>query len=418
MSFNQYQPQEENNWQREKEGLPPTGNAQAQWMLEKQGYSTEEANWMQDKTGLNAQETQWMLEKQGYSGEEARWMLEKQGVTKKPRWPLYLLGGLMVAVALAAIVIFVLLSAKPKNSEQKPVVVGSATTPASPSPAESAAVVTPEATPLPTFTPLSTARNGPDITDADRLYKVGKADYDAGRWEAAATALEKISPQDTNYNLVVPLLAKSYFELGNLAFFQDRSLTTAQKASDYYHKVQKIEPSFQAIEITLREIDLYIQARNSYDQGQCQNAVQPSQALYEMVKKESQAAKYRDISELYYNCLVVLGEQQENLNTKVGLEIAVGNFVRALGVDVEDKSKAQTALTRVQQELNPPTAVPNQSNGYGSGGSQNQNPPTASASQPTIPPTATFVPPANTRPIVVVPATPYDLGLQTPAPKK
>ncbi len=182
---------------------------------------------------------------------------------------------------------------------------------------------------------------------------LGKTEYDNKRWAEAASLFEKLGPDSPQAKESRPLLTNCYVEQAKAAFGQDDKLKSAETARDFYRKAASLDPANSDLAATLQKLELYTKGRAQYDNAQCNLAVTPLGELYNGNKGQT---KYRDTAEIYYNCLVVLGDEAGKRGQWAE---AKGRYEDALKVDVSDKGLAQQGLARAKAVLEPtPTATP------------------------------------------------------------
>jgi hypothetical protein len=389
--------QEELNWMREKQGLPPLPPSpggshspspeELNWMREKQGLpplanpgapasSPEELNWMREKQGLpplanpagsstSPQEINWMREKQGLpplpvapqrppsSAQTNQWMREKQGLPPiaapppKSKLPAILLGviGLLVVAVIGLVALLVVLPGLNKAATPTAQAGLATTTPTT----RRVAVFTPPPTVPPTEALEPTvAATG----ESQKILALGQEAVKNKRWAEAIQAFETISPTDPNYAAAKPLLVQAYFELATQAAQQNpNSQESANQAVTYFHKAQQLDPEYAGLKAATQKAELYAQARLQYDSDQCCVATPTLEQLYKVVKSEKPDGRYRDTAELYYNCLIAIGDDQAKPNNKQGWANAKSFYIKARDLDVANKTVAISKINEADQAL-------------------------------------------------------------------
>lgn len=398
MNSNNQGSQDEANWMREKQGLPPlpprdnrqpSSQEELNWMREKQGLpplppsqgggrppSPEELNWMREKQGLpplanpagsptSQQELNWMREKQGLpplpvspqnlppSAQPNQWMREKQGLPPvappqpKSKIPAILLAviGLLVVAVIGLVALLVILPGLNKS--------------ATPTAQAGLATSTPTTRRVAVFTPPPTVPSTeglePTIAatgDSQKILALGQEAVKNKRWAEAIQAFEAISSTDPNYAAAKPLLVQAYFELASQATQQNpNSQESANQAVTYFHKAQQLDPNYAGLKAATQKAELYAQARVQYDSDQCFLANPTLEQLYKLVKSEKPDGRYRDTAELYYNCLIAIGDDQAKPNSKQGWANAKAFYIKARDLDVTNKAIAISKINEADQAL-------------------------------------------------------------------
>jgi hypothetical protein len=398
MNSNNQSSQDEANWMREKQGLPPlpprenrqsSSPEELNWLREKQGLppiqpspggghspSPEEINWLREKQGLppqsgpgtgpsSPQELNWLREKQGLpplpvpaqklppSAQQNQWLREKQGLPPaappppKSKLPVVLLAviGLLVVVAIVLAGLLVVLPGLNKQATPTAQAVVATPTPSTPR----VSVFTPPPT-VPTT--QSAEPTGAATSGSQKILALGQDAVKNKRWAEAVQALETIDTADPNYATAKPLLVQAYFELGTQAAKQNpNSQESANQAVTYFHKAQQLDPNYAGLKAATQQAELYAQARVQYDSDKCFLAAPTLDQLYKLVKSEKPDARYRDTAELLYNCLIAIGDDQAKQNSKQGWANAKTFYIQARNLDVSNKTVAISKINEADQAL-------------------------------------------------------------------
>ncbi|HEX2913501.1 MAG TPA: carboxypeptidase-like regulatory domain-containing protein [Chloroflexia bacterium] len=347
--------------QREEPGLPPaySSEEEASWHQEKTGVTSAEAlRWQLEKLGVSSEEeARAYYEKMGLDPDEAKkWFREKQG---KRRFNKGLVFGLAsLALLLVAALVLGLLFNSSGSKTGGEVQANSTQVTAQPTRTPTVAGagdVTPANLPVITVAAPALPKN-----EAERILQAGQTAFNASRWEEVVAALSTLGPNDSTYEQARPLLVKAYYELGmaELKIDNSNNLASAEKTANFLRAANKLNPEYSGLKTALDRAELYAKARAQYDNQQCNFAVNPLGELYNQIKSENAAAKYRDTAELYYNCLIIVGELTEKQDNKAAWQEAKQRYTQAQGIDVADKSLAQGHLEAVERKINPPTPTP------------------------------------------------------------
>ncbi len=220
----------------------------------------------------------------------------------------------------------------------------------------------PPSTIAPTPTPLSTPPITPSIDPNEAFFNAGKEAVDKKDWQAAIASFEKIPTASPIFARAKPLLVTAYTSAANSAIDmatttqQGNTLEAAQKTATLFKKALDLDPDNAELKIASNRAETYSQARAQYDNRQCNFAITPLGVLYSQIKTGSPDGRYRDTAELYYNCLVGLGDEQFQ---QANLSEARDWYSKALAITVANKSAAQTGLNKtiLPPDLPLPTAT-------------------------------------------------------------
>ena len=336
---------EEISGMREKQGLPPLASPPGQ------PVAPQEANWMREKQGLpplpvtpqnppsSAQTNQWMREKQGLP----------PAAPPKPKSKLTAI--LLAAIGVLAVAVMALVGLL--------VILPGVNKSATPTAQAGLATSTPTTRRVSVFTPPPTVppTEGLEPTlaatsESQKILALGQEAVKNKRWAEAIQAFEAINSTDPNYATAKPLLVQSYFELATQATQQNpNSQESANQAVTYFHKAQQLDPNYAGLKAATQKAELYAQARVQYDSDRCFMAVPTLDQLYKLVKSEKPDARYRDTAELFYNCLVAIGDDQAKQNSKQGWANAKAFYIQARDLDVVNKAVAISKINEADQAL-------------------------------------------------------------------
>ncbi len=216
-----------------------------------------------------------------------------------------------------------------------------------------------EVSPTPTVTPSPTP--SPTLDPNETLFNTGKEAHDKQDWQTAIDNFERIPTASSVFARAKPLLIKAYSSTATAAIDtatttqQGNTLEAAQKTAALFKKALDLDPDNTDLKTASSRAEIYSQSRAQYDNRQCNFAITPLGDLYSQVKTGNPDGRYRDTAELYYNCLVGLGDEQLQQGK---LPEARDWYSKALAITVADKSAAQSGLNKTNPTPTPlPTAT-------------------------------------------------------------